>query len=478
MEKHQFLWTLGIAFPVVVGGSYLSLELLLLFALLLLLPWAIRFVSSPDHGNVPFYQGAAQFFLWSHLGGCLITANPTFSMGKILLDLLGLGFFGGLANYRKREAEVVRILLYTYLSITILTLAVPFLTSWPLYTKLFYYGYFRSLYDLTLNFPWKVNWYINPNVLSGLVVLFLPYAMSVFLYAGTKTEALKSRIPGGKGVLALSILGSLIAVIFFQSRSSLFALALSLFLWLCLLRKKVWIYLLIALILFAILAGVSGEIRECLIHLSGQKMDETLEVRMELWKRALAMIGEYPCTGIGMGMYAWVSQHIFSFYEINDSIPGASITHAHQLYLQIPVDIGLPGLLAWSSLLGYLFLLPKNKEGKFYLLQYGIKCGLAVMMINGLTDCPLWGTRVAPFAWLIMGGLIVLSEDGQRKNSLRWRTILFIWSGIFLLSLFLVKIHVLSAVLLTCGGGLLLGMEQSTGILQENIRRWFGRRIH
>lgn len=478
MGKHQFLWTLGIAFPVVVGGSFFSLEFLLLFALLLLLPWAIHIASSPDRRSVPFHQGAALFFLWSHLGGCLITANPTFSMGKILLDLLGLGFFWGLANYRKREVEVVRILLYSYLSITILTLAVPFLTSWPLYTKLFYYGYFQSLYELTLNFPWKVNWYINPNVLSGLVVLFLPYAMSAFLYAGTKAGASKSRIPGGKGILALSILGSLTAVIFFQSRSALFALTVSLFLWLCLFKKKAWIYLLIALLLLAILAGFSGESREDLIHLSGQKMDETLEVRMELWKRALTMIGEYPYTGIGMGMYAWVSQYIFSFDEINYSVPGASITHAHQLYLQIPVDIGLPGLLAWSSLLGYLFLLPKNKEGKFYLLQYGIKCGLMVMMINGLTDCPLWGTRAAPFSWLLMGGLVSLSGDGVRKNSLRWRTILFIWSGIILSSLFLAKIHVLSAVLLTCGGGLLLGMEQGSGILHENMRRWFGRRSH
>ncbi|MER3513799.1 MAG: hypothetical protein C4310_04935, partial [Chloroflexota bacterium] len=74
------------------------------------------------------------------------------------------------------------------------------------------------------------------------------------------------------------------------------------------------------------------------------------EGRLELWSRALEAIADYPFTGIGMGTF----DHVIPLRYPYVLLAGAelAVPHAHNLFLQVAVDLGLPGLIAFVALLG------------------------------------------------------------------------------------------------------------------------------
>ena len=70
--------------------------------------------------------------------------------------------------------------------------------------------------------------------------------------------------------------------------------------------------------------------------------------RLEIWSRALYMLQDFPFTGIGMGAFRQVANLLYPFFLAG---PDAEIPHAHNIFLQVGVDLGLPGLIAWLALL-------------------------------------------------------------------------------------------------------------------------------
>ena len=78
------------------------------------------------------------------------------------------------------------------------------------------------------------------------------------------------------------------------------------------------------------------------------KVDTSSEMRLAFWESSLAMIQDHPFLGIGWGAY-WMVYPEYDFY-----LQGADIriVHAHNLYLNYAVEIGIPGAIAF---LWYLF---------------------------------------------------------------------------------------------------------------------------
>ena len=71
-----------------------------------------------------------------------------------------------------------------------------------------------------------------------------------------------------------------------------------------------------------------------------------VEGRVEIWSRAIYMIQDFSFTGIGMGSYMDVADLLYPFFL---AAPG-KIDHAHNLFLQVAVDLGIPGFIAWLSI--------------------------------------------------------------------------------------------------------------------------------
>ncbi|KOR34668.1 hypothetical protein AM228_22890 [Planktothricoides sp. SR001] len=76
--------------------------------------------------------------------------------------------------------------------------------------------------------------------------------------------------------------------------------------------------------------------------------------RFLLWKTAIAQIIQHPITGIGIGVFA---EHI------SPQVMGRVGLHAHNIFLNIGAETGIPGLLIFLGLLGQIMLQATLKNG-------------------------------------------------------------------------------------------------------------------
>jgi putative inorganic carbon (HCO3(-)) transporter len=87
--------------------------------------------------------------------------------------------------------------------------------------------------------------------------------------------------------------------------------------------------------------------------------------------------------------------------------PDVQIGHAHNLFLQVGIDLGLPGLIAFLALLINTFTLlaralQRREAALDWALAAGSAGGLTAMLVNGIFDAPVWGTRPAFVPWLLV----------------------------------------------------------------------------
>jgi putative inorganic carbon (HCO3(-)) transporter len=132
------------------------------------------------------------------------------------------------------------------------------------------------------------------------------------------------------------------------------------------------------------------------------------EKRLEIWERALFMIRDFPITGVGMGAFMNVADLIYPFFLH----PANTVVHAHNLFLQISVDLGLPGLISWIWIVTLIFWI----NIKTFRSQYdfgnissmsigaGFLFSTITLCILGVFDAALWGVgRAAPLIWGLWG---------------------------------------------------------------------------
>ena len=136
--------------------------------------------------------------------------------------------------------------------------------------------------------------------------------------------------------------------------------------------------------------------------------------RVEIWSRALYMIQDFPFTGIGADMYPQVVNVLYPLFLIS---PTTIIPHAHNLFLQVGIDLGLPGLIAFLAILiGVCFsaLRSLREQRGDPVRRTAIWVGmasLAAMLIHGLVDATTWiAGWAAPLPWLVFGMLLAAAR--------------------------------------------------------------------
>jgi putative inorganic carbon (HCO3(-)) transporter len=142
--------------------------------------------------------------------------------------------------------------------------------------------------------------------------------------------------------------------------------------------------------------------------LGGAAAGGGFEDRLEIWSRALYMLEDFPITGIGMGAFGRLADLLYPFFLIG---PEAGIAHAHNLFLQVGVDLGLPGLLAWLALLlattACAWGVYRGGRAAGDPERAGLGAGLlacqAALLAHGLMDATTWGTRPAIIVWGLWG---------------------------------------------------------------------------
>lgn len=214
-----------------------------------------------------------------------------------------------------------------------------------------------------------------------------------------------------------------------QSRGSFLALGLTIIAILFIVVKDKWKwYLLIAgLIVIGVLVAVlsvSGGWKN-MIHrmgLSGQAgfSINTLKGRVEIWQRALKGIQDFPFTGMGMNTFREVFHVMYPSSQIS---PDIDIAHAHNEFLQVALDLGLLGLIAFISVYIILFWIlngiwrsvagvPEKESNAQHFISgriglsetmvLGLGGGLFAHMLFGMTDAIALGAKPGIFYWMLL----------------------------------------------------------------------------
>lgn len=243
---------------------------------------------------------------------------------------------------------------------------------------------------------------VNPNVMAGYLALLLPCAVAPALFAWPALRTIERALFAGAPALMLVVL------VLTQSRAGIAAAAIGLGA-LAALRWR-----------WALLAGAAlGLLAALALALGGQRAAGALVAnaslgglaeRQEVWSRGLYMVQDFAFTGIGMGSFAYVTER---FYPLTLSPPG--VPHAHNLFLQVAVDLGVPGLLAFLAALALVVAAAWRALRRARIAGDSLVAGLAAGLLasqvalaaHGMLDAVTWGmVRPAVIVWAVWGAAV------------------------------------------------------------------------
>ena len=199
---------------------------------------------------------------------------------------------------------------------------------------------------------------IHPNVMAGALVILLPCALALLLFAWRELRWYERGLAAAAGLAMLAVL------VLTKSRGGLMGLAAALVILVVLRWRRGWLVAPAGVVVATLAIWRIGIARVAEALATTQSLGG-LDGRLEVWSRAIFMAQDFPFTGIGMGTFRQVANAMYPFFLAG---PDADIPHAHNLFLQVAVDLGLPGLVAWSA----LFLLACTAAWQLY------RCGCAL----------------------------------------------------------------------------------------------------
>lgn len=253
----------------------------------------------------------------------------------------------------------------------------------------------EELYSL---FPPRLADVIHPNVMAGILVLSLPMPIAAILFGSKRAARWELFL-----WLLAALLGSAVLLLS-KSRAGLAAFAASIAVLALLRWRRAWIIIFALAFTAALLLAVYDP--DGSILLSTNTRAGPFEMRVEIWSRGLDLVQAFPLVSAGMGMYGPLVDRFFPLFL---NTPG-SVLHAHNLFLQIAVDLGLPGLVAWLSILlvevwsAWYVLRCSKTQTWCTILAAGLLASQTSMIVHGLADSVTWGmVRTAPFVWVIWG---------------------------------------------------------------------------
>ncbi len=251
---------------------------------------------------------------------------------------------------------------------------------------------------------------INPNVLAGSLVLLFPVPAAILAF-NWKGMTRVNRL-----LASVSALAMLLMIMLSQSRSAWIALGVSLLVLAALRWRWGWVVGLSTVIVMIVTMQWFRASTLGFYMLGG--FQGVINTRIGIWSRAVYLLKNLPISGIGFGNFP---EFTSIFYPLQES-GGNAIPHAHNLYLQIGLDMGMPGMLSWlavwMAVIACAWNLIKHSKGSQpefkgqYQLLRGAAAGLFASQIalgvNGVVDVLIWGmVRSAPLVWGLWGVVIV-----------------------------------------------------------------------
>lgn len=237
----------------------------------------------------------------------------------------------------------------------------------------------------------------NPNLLAGFLVVMMALAAGLSLTA--ERPAVRFAL------LALVIVLAACMVLTYSRGAWLSVVAVIAAYGVLYSRKTFWLLLLVPVV---VVAGHDVLMERLMSILNPTDTSSTL--RLALWESTFAMIAEKPLLGIGWGAY-WLVYPEYDFFIQNAAI---KIFHAHNMYLHIAAEIGVPGLLVFLVIMfGHARLAMTAAVGACGRwtggLMLGVLTAIISIAVSGLTDFVLFNTQMSMLFWLLNALTVVVS---------------------------------------------------------------------
>ncbi len=394
---------------------------LLLVSLLWLLPLLIRGWSWPSPSPFDVLLVAWAVVLMVSI---LVTADPFLSLPKATGLVLGLACW----RYMNRAIQSPRLLWVALIAWGVLglgfvligALSTNWLTKVPGLSLIV-----MRLPQSQVFLPESPDAGVHANQLAGTLLLFIPFLFSVLI-------ALYGSRPSQRLFLGWALLTfvAVVLLLLTQSRTGWVAFAGALFV-LCFLwwaalppgnRRRLFAACSVAMVSMAILLMVllgPDRLQHAWRAPSPEFMSgelNTISFRQEVWHWAIVAVEDFPFTGTGLGSFRVVVRRL---YPLN-VVPTYDIAHAHNVFLQVALDVGLPGLIIYLAIVGlasFLGLKAAQQDEMLRPYALGLLGGLAALHIFGLADTLALGSKSHLLFWIMLGLITAM----HRLTAAHWQ---------------------------------------------------------
>lgn len=199
-------------------------------------------------------------------------------------------------------------------------------------------------------------------------------------------------------LVSIALLLSLFTLALTQSRGGILGVAVGLLTLIVWKNAKFGLGILVAglILIVSLLSFGRGSV------VASAVSDGTLASRMEVWQRGLMMVQDFPFTGIGIGTYNQVAHALYPFFI---AAPNEVVPHAHNQFIEVAVDLGIPGLIAYIALLVVFFYCAARayrgtSDAEVRGLIVGLVCGMVAHHVFGLTDAFILGSKPGLLMWV------------------------------------------------------------------------------
>jgi len=314
--------------------------------------------------------------------------------------------------------------------------------------------------------------YFNPNELGGTLVFLVPLPLALLLGGGLPPIVW----PG----VALAALVGVLEVALAASRTSygtVAVLVVVLLIWRWRWRGFALVLVLMAASVFAVFrfAVLPPDFSRSIdafdggLNVGKALASLPLSGRQPIWSAALGVIRDFPFTGAGLNTFDAVLK---AQYPAEVRNPAATLVHAHNVFLQAALDMGLVGLLGFVALfvgaalvgwqayrrLGARSCDAVASSGQSVPTEcaatpgtaeqtalVGLLVGLAAYLIFGLTDAVTLGAKPTVLLWLLIGLVVAADRLGMEGRAIRRRPLTHGVRFPALVSCFLLPVAALAA---------------------------------
>jgi O-antigen ligase len=253
---------------------------------------------------------------------------------------------------------------------------------------------------------------VHPNPVAGCLALFVPLQIAL-LATGAHRWWARSRKPLAAAWLVILqiILLSLTMGTFLlmRSRGAFAGLAVATAAFLVWHSRKTQIAAAVAsaaLVLAMTVTSAPSLLDSQTFSKSGATLLGSVSIRVGLWSKALYGIREFPLTGMGMNTFRKLMPVRYPLSP-PPAFPNPDLAHAHNNFLQAALDLGIPGLVSYSSLWLIAFALlaatyRDSGERIYRVIAGGLGAGLIAHFVFGLADAIPLGSKLGVLFWITL----------------------------------------------------------------------------